>query len=57
MLLRYDLLCVDVSRTRVGLSVGKALSSVNYIGVGLVTVSDMINVDTGIRTGVTCFSS
>ena len=50
------LLCVNESWTRVGLSGGKALSSVNYIRVGLVTVGDKLNVATGIRTGVTCFS-
>ena len=43
-------LCVDVSCTRVGLSGHKALSSVNYIGVGLVIWADLMNVGNGFRT-------
>ena len=43
-------LCVDVSCTRVGLPRHKALSSVNYIGVGLVVSSDVMNVGDGFRT-------
>ena len=39
-----------VSCTRVGLSGHKALSSVNYIGVGLVVSSDVMNVGDGFRT-------